>query len=230
MKSLNFLEYTKHHKYTHIPSALSQIYYLNHIFGGELVKPYRDNIVLAKPFGHAAYYYIWNRLGYIDDRRYSDGVRHSEIEFVDFSDVTIGNGLGVASGLEMGNGRMTYVNMSDSQLQMGSVMEAIQFIGWHNQNIKLTIDYNRKQLTTDLMTNILPDKALFKSNRWWTFHINDDNHRQMSVGMGLPGPVVFFMDTKKGDGIIEMENDLDKWHYKSIGDEVLTMRDRLRDL
>ena len=227
---MNYLEFIRKYEYTHIPSALSQIYYLNHIFSRGIVKPYRDNIVLSKPFGHSAYYYIWYKLGYIGDKRCYDGVRDIEIDFVDYADVTIGNGLGVASGLEMGNGKMTYVNMSDSQLQMGSVMEAIQFIGWHNQNIKLTIDYNRKQLTGDLLTGIIPDVAMFESNRWTVVRVTDENSFMFGSGMDIKGPVVFFVETKKGDGIIEMENDLEKWHYRPVGDEVLTMSDKLRNL
>ncbi len=226
---MNYLEFIREYEYTHIPSALSQIYYLDYIFGGRFVKPYRDNIVLGKPFGHSAYYYIWNRLGYIPDQRYSDGVRHEEIDFVDFSDVTLGNALGVASGLEMGNGKMTYVNMSDSQLQMGSVFEAIQFIGRHKQNIKVTIDYNRKQLTSDLLTTLKSDMELFESNGWNTYDIMSPFF-EMGMLWGVPGPDVFFVLTKKGDGIPEMENDLDKWHYRPVGDEVLTMTDKLRDL
>ncbi len=224
---MNYLEYIKYYNYGHIPSALSQIYYLNYIFTNNLAEPYKHNIVLGKPFGHSAYYYIWNKLGYISNRRYSDGVRHEEIDFVDFADVTLGNSLGVASGLEMGNGKMTYVNISDSQLQMGSVMESIQFIGWHNQNIKLTIDYNKKQLTTDLLTNISSDKLLFERNRWRIFHITGDDFGQFDIGMSLKGPIVFFVETVKGDGIPEIQDELDKWHYKTIEEEELTMDSKL---
>lgn len=225
---MNFLEYIRYHQYTHIPSALSQIYYLNYLFGEKLVEPYDHNIVLGKPFGHAAYYYIWEKLGYIEPMRYSDGVRYSEIEFVDFSDVTIGNALGVASGMEMGNGKMTYVNISDSQLQMGSVMEAIQFIGRHGQNIKLTIDYNGSQLTSDLLTDIESDQSMLESNGWKTFYVQEFEYsRWLDFGMKLTGPVVFFMETTKGDGIQEMIDDPDYWHYRPVGNEELTINNKL---
>ena len=223
---MNFLEFVRHYEYTHIPSALSHIYYLDYVFGSGCVRPYIDNIVLGKPFGHAAYYYVWQKYGMIGRDRGYDGIRHSQIDFVDFSDVTLGNALGVASGLEMGNGKMTYVNLSDSQLQMGSVVEAIQFIGRHKQNIKMTIDYNGKQLTSDLLTTLEADKSLFESNGWWVFEIDED-YRELCMGFRLEGPVVFFVKTKKGDGIPEMEYDLDKWHYRPVGDEELTMTPKL---
>lgn len=226
---MNFLEFIRHYQYTHIPSALSQIYYLNHIFSKGLVTPYTDSIVLAKPFGHAAYYYIWQKYGMIGQERYSDGVRDTEIDFVDFSDVTIGNALGVSSGIEIGREGMTYVNMSDSQLQMGSVVEAIQFIGRRKQNIKLTIDYNRQQLTSNLLTNISADKSLFLTNGWNVFDMVDD-FRVFDYGFGLSGPVVFFAHTEKGDGIPEMQSNPSYWHYKSVDKEILTMTDKLRNL
>lgn len=227
---MNFLEFITHYKYTHIPSALSQIYYLNYLFGARLVRPYKHNIVIGKPFGHAAYYYIWQKFGLMGRGRYSDGVRDDEIDFVDFSDVTIGNALGVASGLEMGNNKITYCNISDSQLQMGSTLESIQFIGRHKQNIKVTIDYNKKQLTTDLLTSLDADMSLFQSNGWWVLHITD-NFSQLDIGMDLTGrPVVFFIETEKGDGVPEMQDDLDKWHYKAVEDEKLTMTPKLMSL
>jgi len=226
---MNFLEFIKHYEYTHIPSALSQIYYLNHVFGVGIVKPYIDNIVLAKPFGHAAYYYIWQKYGMIGRDRCFDGVRDSQIDFVDFADVTIGNGLGVASGIEMGSDKMTYVNISDSQLQMGSVVEAIQFIGRYNQNIKMTIDYNGQQLTSERLTNIGADKALFLSNGWNVFEVRDD-YRLFEFGFGLKGPVVFFCHTERGDGIPEMQDNPDYWHYKPVQNEVLTMTPKLVSL
>jgi len=226
---MNYLEFIRHYQYTHIPSALSQIYYLNNIFVNKLVKPYRDNIVLGKPFGHSAYYYIWDKLGYISPQKYADGVRHLEIDFVDFADVTIGNALGVASGIEMGNGKMTYVNISDSQLQMGATLEAIQFIGRMGQNIKLTIDYNGEQLTSGLLTDIEADTEFFRSNGWLVIQ-TDNECIGMDYGFSLNGPVVVFVHTEKGEGIREIQSDFEKWHYRPIGDEEMTMTKELSEL
>ena len=226
---MNFLEFVTHYNYGHIPSALSQIYYLNYIFNNKLVEPYKHNIVIGKPFGGCAYYYIWERLGYIESKKYHVGVKDTEIDFVDFSDETIGNSLGVSSGIELGNGKMTYVNMSDSQLQMGSVIEAIQFIGRTQQNIKLTIDYNRSQLTSELLTSTLSDYSIFTSNGWSIFNIEDD-YDNIDDGFKLDGPVVFFMKTNKGDGIVEMQDNPLYWHYREVEDEMLTMTDKLINL
>lgn len=226
---MNFLEYIKKYEYGHIPSALSQIYYLNHIFCNELVKPYEHNIVLGKPFGSAAYYYIWDRMGYIEDKKYNAGVKEYEIDFVDFSEETLGNALGIASGMELGNGKMTYVNLSDSQLQMGPTLEAIQFIGRHQQNITVTIDYNREQLTSGLLTDTASDIMFFENNGWEVFSI-DNTYDWFEFGFEYSCPVVFFVNTKKGDGIVEMEEDIKYWHYRPIDNEILTMTDKLRNL
>lgn len=227
---MNFIDYIRRYQYTHIPSALSQIYYLNHVFGEKLVEPFDHNIVLGKPFGHAAYYYIWEKLGYLEPMRYSNGVRHEEITFVDFSDVTIGNALGVASGIEMGNDKMTYVNMSDSQLQMGSVMEAIQFIGRHQQNIKVTIDYNKSQLTSNLLTTLEADQSMFRTNAWYVSTVNDNNLERLRHGFDCSGPSVMFVNTTKGKGVQEMIDDPEYWHYRPIGVRELTTSNELRNL
>jgi transketolase len=194
------------------------------------VVPYEHNIVLGKPFGHAAYYYIWEKLGYIQPQRYFDGVRHSQIDFVDYADVTLGNALGVASGIEMGNERVTWVNISDSQLQMGPTLEAIQFIGRNRQNIRLTIDYNRKQLTGDLMTNLESDVSMFRSNGW-DYHIVDENYQVFDMRFhDNRYPTVFFMKTRKGEGVPEMILNSDYWHYRPIKDEELTVTRKLMEI
>ena len=226
---MNFVEYIKHHQYGHIPSSLSHLYYLIHIFTNKFVIPYEDNIVIGKPFGSSAYYYIWEKMGYIPSRRYCDVTKEFEIPFVDYSGETLGNSLGVSSGIELGNNKLTYVNMSDSQLQMGPTLESIQFIGRHKQNIVLTIDYNKKQLTGDLLTNLKSDMTMFNLNGWKSYSIDNPSDINKSM-FSHNHPVVIFVNTIKGKGIKEMENDPVYWHYKPIEDEQLTVDKELLSL
>lgn len=225
---MNFIDYTKQHGYGHIPSALSQLYYINEIFCNKLVVPYEHNIVIGKPFGSCAYYYVWDKMGYIDSQTYSAGVKEYEIDWVDFSDETLGNALGVASGMVIGNGKKTYVNISDSQLQMGSILESIQFIGRHQQKIVLTIDYNKQQLTSNLLTNIDSDISMFENNGWKVVEVYDV--KSLNYELFDDKPVVYFVHTKKGDGVIEMENNPTYWHYKPIENETLSISDKLGEV
>lgn len=209
---------------THIPSALSQVYYIDALFSGNIVTPYEHNIVIGKPFGSIAYYYIWYKLGYIPHLNYSPVVKDYEIDFVDFSDEVIGNSLGVASGIEIANKKLTWVNLPDSALQSGSIYEAIWFIGKHKQNIKVTIDYNRMQLVGGLQTNVDSDISMFSKNGWKVFILDDKKRyfRYLDLGFKENGPVVFFIMTTKGDGVRQMEENPIGWHYRPIedGDEI----------
>lgn len=224
---MSFIEYVKKWGYGHSPSALSQIYYINYLFTTKLVVPYDHNVVIGKPFGSSAYYYVWEKLGYILPNQYHPGVKASEIDFVDYGEETLGNALGFASGMELGNRKLTWVNMSDAQLQMGPTLEAIQFVGRNKQNIKVTIDYNKKQLTSGLLTSIEADMAMFKYNGWVVYLVRDDLE-VLDRGFNVSGPVVFFVITKKGDGVKEMEDDTQYWHYREIQDEQFTIADKLR--
>jgi len=209
---------------THVPSALSMIDYLHVLFSKEHIMPYRDNIVLGKPFGSQAYYILWERLGYLNDvASLSLGVKHDEIDFVTFSEETMGNALGVGCGIAMGSNKKTWVNLSDASLQMGSVLESIQYIG-HNKinNMIVTIDNNNCQVTgkTSDIIDITPVMNLFKDYNWDVSSI--DGHDVNSIHshmcqLSYDRPVCVFMNTVKGCGVDYMEADPIKWHYKPIG-------------
>ena len=98
------INYSFKHKLTHVPSALSMLTYVDVLFSNEYIKPKRDIIVLGKPFGSQAYYLIWKKLGYLDHiEKLSMGVKHAEIDFVNYSEETMGNALGVAAGIAIAN-------------------------------------------------------------------------------------------------------------------------------
>jgi transketolase len=206
------LEYSYANKLSHIPSALSMLEYVDKLFTDKLVTP-DDFIILGKPFGAQAYYIVWRKLGYLTDiEKLSVGVKHDEIDFVDYSEETMGNALGVAAGIAMTTDKLVWVNLSDAALQMGNTLEAIQFIGHHKlKNVLVTIDYNDSQVLGNI-SDILPVEPVlnfFRENSW---HVNTDIE-EFKIG-NLPK--VFVMKTKKGSGIPSMEKDIKKWHYKKI--------------
>ena len=206
------LEYSYKHNLSHIPSALSMIDYVDYLFTNNLVTP-TDFIVLGKPFGSQTYYLVWKKLGYLDDiENLSAGVKHDEIKFVDYSEETIGNALGVAAGIAMTTSKLVWVNLSDAALQMGNTLEAIQFIGHHNlKNILVTIDYNGAQVlgkTADILP-VDPIINLFKGYRWAVY----DTLTNFVIE---DCPKVFVLKTTKGGGIPTIEKDTKLWHYKKI--------------
>jgi transketolase N-terminal domain/subunit len=236
----------------HIPSALSQLYYLDYIFSNGLVT--KDwNIVIGKPFGAEAYYYTWEKNGWLDTTikpisEYSYGIKHKELPFVNFSEETLGNALGVAAGISLVSDKPTWVNISDAALQMGPTYEAIQFIGQNQLQMVVTIDFNKMQLTGPLADNKLHSSyiQLFEINDWevWDIYINpkinlvrsfDEQFKKVSNCQELKvKPVVIFIHTIKGDGVLEMEIDSVKWHYKNLESlkhlNGLTISDKLKKM
>jgi len=221
------LDYSIDNKLSHIPSALSMFNYLYELFNCDnndaVIDPYKWNIVIGKPFGAQAYYVIWHYYYMLDITRKSYGIKHKEIDFVDYGEETLGNALGIASGISY-NGKRTWCNISDGALQMGPTLEAIQFIGHNKQDIVLTVDYNRTQLTgntTEILgitINSIYD--MFYNAGWRVYIVNSDDFYGGIVKtiIDKKGPVVFLIETNKGDGIVEMENDPVQWHYKQLKD------------
>jgi transketolase N-terminal domain/subunit len=209
------LEYSYKHGLSHIPSALSMFDYVWTLFNEKLVT-IDDHIVIGKPFGAQAYYLIWRELGLLDNiESLSMGLKHDEIPFVDYSEETIGNALGVATGIAMASDKLVWVNITDATLQMGNTLEAIQFIGQKQlKNIMLTIDYNNSQVvgnTSDII-NVYPIINMFKAYDW---HVEYDLN---NFGIELR-PKVFILNTIKGNGVQTMIDDNKLWHYKKIESE-----------
>ena len=219
------IDFSCKNKCSHIPSALSMAMYVNFLFKNKVVEPFKDKIVLGKPFGSQAYYIVWKQLGYLNDiENLSIGVKHNEIPFVDYSEETMGNALGVAAGISIANpNKKVWVNLTDATLQMGSALEAIQYIGQNKlKNIFLTVDNNNCQVTgnTADIIDVNPVIEMAKMYNWHVIKIDghDENVMQnqlMSIN-NTDKPILVNFLTKKGYGVSYMEADPIKWHYKLI--------------
>lgn len=199
--------------------------YINILFKNKHIVPFRDRIVLGKPFGSQAYYLVWKACGYLKNiETLSIGVKHSEIPFVDFSEETMGNALGIAAGIAHTTSDTIYVNLSDASLQMGSTLEAVAYIGVKQlKNVVVTIDYNQVQVTgkTDDIISVKPLPSFFKKYGWKVIHIDGHNHKKLDkaftkINKNRNMPLVYFCHTIKGCGIDYMEADPITWHYKLL--------------
>jgi transketolase N-terminal domain/subunit len=219
------LKYIFENDLSHIPSALSMSTYIPIVFN---YITRNDNIIIGKPFGAQTYYLTWKKLGWLNDiDNLNQILKHYEIDFVNFHDETIGNALGVAAGISLVSDKRTYVNISDASLQIGQTLEAIQFIGKHQTNVFVTVDFNNSQVTgncSDIIP-VDPVKNFFIDNGWLTYKI--DGHNEIEINniikrtINLKVPVVIFMNTVKGHGVPELQKK--EWHYRklSIEDEYL---------
>lgn len=216
------LEYSFNQKLSHIPSALSMLDYVDVLFSEQFVT--RDDfILLGKPFGAQAYYIVWRKLGYLTEiEKLSFGVKHDEIDFVEYAEETMGNSLGVATGIAMTTDKKIWINITDATLQMGNTLEAIQFIGHHNlKNIFVTVDFNNAQVngnTNDIL-NVRPCIEFFNGCGWTVQEVNGHDKLELSKtfsNVSATTPNVVFCHTTKGYGVQSMIQDIRKWHYKKI--------------
>ena len=220
------VKFSYDNKLTHIPSALSMATYVEFLFENKIVIPFKDKIVLGKPFGSQAYYIIWKKMGLLDNiEKLSVGVKHYEIDFVDYGEETMGNALGVGTGIALANKESkVWVNITDATLQMGSTLEAIQYIGHNNiNNILLTVDNNNYQVTgqTSKILNTDPVIDMAKSYGW-NVKICDghDKVKMKNIKFYNDKPTLINFITKKGFNVDYMEEDPIKWHYKTIDNEI----------
>ena len=221
------LEYSYQNGLSHIASAMSMLDYVDVLFTEQIVVPYKDHIVIGKPFGAQLYYLVWQKLGFLDKiEDLSVGVKHDEILFVDYGEETMGNALGVAIGIAMTTDKRVWVNISDAALQMGNTLEAIQFIGHNNiKNIFLTIDYNNAQVTGNVsdVLKIKPTIQFFKEYGWFVQEVEGHNRTKILTAYNNAVdtvPNVYIFHTHKGHGVKSIQEDIKKWHYKKI--ETLT--------
>ena len=220
------LTYSFENKLSHIPSAMSMLDYVDVLFTEGYVTP-EDKIVLGKPFGAQAYYLVWRKLGFLQDiEKLSVGVKHDEISFVDYSEETMGNALGVATGIAMTTDKRVWVNISDAALQMGNTLEALQFIGHNNiKNIFVTVDYNGAQVTGNVydILRVSPIKDMCRQYGWSVSEVAGHDKEKLKSAfnkLSSSQPNIVFCETKKGHGVKSIEEDIKKWHYKKI--ETLT--------
>ena len=226
------LKYSFENNLAHIPSALSTLDYISVVFN--YIKK-SDNIIIGKPFGAQTYYLVWKQLGWLKDiQNLHMGVKHDEIEFVLYSEETIGNALGVAAGVSLASDKKTYVNISDAALQMGNTLEAIQFIGQHNLNVLVTVDYNGSQVTgnTKDIIDVTAVIDFFKNNSFKTYitdgHDKDKIHAVLKEVIDFKEPTVIFFKTKKGYPFKEMMDNIKQWHYRKLNEkDIITFSEQI---
>jgi transketolase len=224
----SLIDFSRKNGCSHIPSALSMLTYVDFLFRNKIIQPFRDRIVLGKPFGSQAYYIVWKELGYLDNiENLSIGVKHNEIAFVDYSEETMGNALGVSIGMAIAHPeKRVWVNLTDATLQMGSTLEAIQYIGQNKlNNIFLTVDNNDCQVTghTCDVIDINPVIEMAKMYGWAVIDINghdeEQMHQKLSSIQNYNRPMLINFLTQKGYGVDYMQKDPIKWHYKLLQDD-----------
>tara|TARA_Y100000741_G_scaffold364791_1_gene357027 strand:- start:579 stop:1331 length:753 start_codon:yes stop_codon:yes gene_type:complete len=153
---------------------------------------------------------------------------------------SLGHGLPIAAGmafakkLKKKNGNI-YVMISDGECQEGTTWETLLIASKHKlNNLVVLIDYNKIQALSKI-NDALPLHNLknkFKSFNWATTNVkNAHSFSELKKGFlqkkNKNKPLVIILNTIKGKGIKEFEND-PVWHARKLeGKEILIGKKRL---
>lgn len=182
----------------HIGSALSCVDILCDLYYKILNKG--DIFIFGKASGIATLYAILEDKGIIKNawkylKKYP--LPSKEVKGVIWSGGSLGMGLGIATGVALGNRKKNvYVLLGDADLQEGSTYEAALFARHHNlTNLNVIVDANGIQ-ACGYTGNIigLSTVIAFLHNTLPSFQC---------------------IKTTKGKGVLFMENNYD-WHYKNL--------------
>ena len=153
---------------------------------------------------------------------------------------SLGHGLPIATGmafsrrLQKKNGKI-FVMISDGECQEGTTWESLLISSKHKlNNLIVIIDYNKIQ-ALDTLENALPLHNLKK--KLLSFNINviniinghsfDEFLKKFKKIKSFKGPVAIILNTIKGKGIKEFEND-PMWHARKLSkNEIAIARRRL---
>ena len=213
--------------------------------------PDRDRFVLSKGHAVLALYAALHELGLISaedlDTFCGDGTQlsmHPEVSLrgIDFSTGSLGQGLSMGAGAALAarlqkSRRMTYVLMSDAELNEGSVWEAALFAAHHKlANLTVIVDANGQQAlgkTVDVMnTGPMLEKWLAFG---WDAHEMDGHDVEGiaaiigSLDRSNSKPKILIARTTFGKGVDFMEGQI-KWHYWPMSeDEFVAARSQVQE-
>ena len=249
---LHILEQAKRAHVGHIGSALSVADIMAVLFSGQLevgnadgTNPEsRDRFVLSKGHAALALYAALHLQGRMDkatlDTYCGDGSHlgvhpEKELDGVDFSSGSLGQGLSIGAGAALAKrlkshpGRVR-VLVSDAELNEGSTWEAVMFAAQHKlANLDLIVDLNGQQAlghTRDVL-DLSPLAPRLLSFGWEVRqadgHDAEALHRELDAMRGSQGrPQALLATTKSGKGVSFMESQI-KWHYWPLSDSEYAM-------
>jgi len=222
----------------HIGGAFSSVdllvsLYYNEIFDFISTKKAKDKFILSKGHICIALYAILADLNMIDNELFQNYCADGNVLYghpdicvngVECTTGSLGNGIGVASGMALSY-KMDKINkhvvalLGDGECNEGSVWEAVMFASHHKlSNLICIVDRNRQCATdfTKSCNKLDPFADKWKSFGWNT--IECDGHNMKDIydsfiyAKQSDCPTVIIAETIKGKGISFMEKCV-KWHH-----------------
>jgi transketolase len=226
----------------HIGSALSVADLVAVLFAGrlELDGDDRDRFVLSKGHAALALYAALEATGRLAAGELQtfcgDGTLlgvhpEAELDGIDFSTGSLGQGVSVAAGAALGarlqgSPRRTYVLLSDAELNEGNVWEAIMFAAHHRlDRLTAIVDLNGQQ-ALGYTEDVLDLGAVEEKLAAFGWHVQvADGHDHDALARALDEadaetdrPSAIIARTTFGKGVSFMESRIE-WHYLPLSAE-----------
>lgn len=227
------LELSQHVGALHIGGSFSSVEILSLIYN--LLKKKRDIFILSK--GHCAilqYVILADKKIITNKFLKTYCQKNSKLGVhpdygnpgIEASTGSLGHGLGIASGLALGNKNKIFVVISDGELMEGTTWEYLLCISSLKlNNIIVFVDYNGLQSATwskDTHSTLSPVDTKFKSFGWAVANCNGNNINDIfgafSKIKSINKPKAIICKTIKGYPVPFMSN-VPHWHYKSPNKE-----------
>ena len=192
----------------HLPSALSQLPIIIYLVNNILTNRSKFNLSIGKVFGSNAWYFTMKYFNIPSE--FPAKILHGN--YFDFCDTTLGNSLGVSIGLYLANKKKTINILTDSQFQIGTIIEALQFIGKNQIPIQIIVDWNNQQLLGDLNVSKKSVIDILKSLNIIVIELDYFSLDKLKDIETNNKPTCFIVNTIKGFTIKELENDPVLYH------------------
>ncbi len=232
----------------HVGSALSVADIVGVLYAGILridpndpEHPGRDRFILSKGHACAALYAALSARGFFPrEWLWQFGQPGSRLSIhpekaltpgVDFSTGSLGQGLGVGSGMALGlsasgTDARVYVVLSDGECNEGSTWEAAMFAGHHRLNrLTAIVDFNGLQAMGRVkeVLDLEPMADKWRSFGWNAVELDGNDITALQEALDAPAkasdrPTVLIARTQKGSGVPFMEDRLE-WHYISLDEK-----------
>ena len=210
----------------------------------------RDRFVLSKGHGSALLYAILAEKGIIPEEelltfrklgtRLQGHPDLNELDGVDMSTGSLGQGLSAAVGMALANkldknDHMIYALCGDGECEEGQIWEAAMAAAHYNcDNLCMVIDVNGLQIDGPTADVIGPEPfdTKFEAFGWHVIKIDGHNYDEIEAAFNeaktVKGkPTCIIAKTVKGKGVSFMENVVD-WHGKAPNAELTAVA--LKDL
>ena len=241
------------HKRGHLGGSYSCAEFLIYLYYSGLFKykalnpkwEERDYFILSKGHSSNVFHEILCDIKYITEEQLDKVSGHCDFEIpgIEATTGSLGHGLGIAAGIALGlkidnKSNKVICVIGDGELQEGSIWEALHFIRHHNlTNLLVVLDKNNLG-SEEFTDNTCNHKGLSMRFESMDYHVKEINGHDMNIINDFMVEwyakkndyfSVLIMKTKKGKGLITLEDTAKAHHHLPAKEDIEKCRRSLQD-